>query len=310
MSTVNYNGNKVWYEETGRGDPLIFLHNGGNDHRIWDHQVAHFSRSHRVIAVDHIGHGNSDRPPVDYTLPLFTGEVAALVQQLRLAPVTLIGHCIGAAMALNYTLAHPADVRRLVLFNVATEKTLLAGPLSDIYRKFSADPAALEAFVTGMETSGLPREQTEGGLQLQLGASRASDDPEFADYIHRLYNQKGQMRTLFVLPRQAGEEVRQRLQPDRCEFLQNYGHLADRRVPDRAGHGASAMTNYYMLRSFDHAGYYETRLILMFVALGLAYHALRRKQDSRYLVMLISGVFFQGLAEGAIFRSWPSGFSI
>ena len=61
------------------------------------------------------------------------------------------------------------------------------------------------------------------------------------------------------------------------------------------------MTNYYMLRSFDHAGYYETRLILMFVALGLAYHALRRKQDSRYLVMLISGVFFQGLAEGAIF---------
>jgi hypothetical protein len=57
------------------------------------------------------------------------------------------------------------------------------------------------------------------------------------------------------------------------------------------------MTTYYMLRSFDHAGYYETRLILMVVALGLAYHALRRKQDSRYLVMLISGVFFQALME-------------
>jgi hypothetical protein len=57
------------------------------------------------------------------------------------------------------------------------------------------------------------------------------------------------------------------------------------------------MTNYYMLRSFDHAGYYETRLILMFVAIGLAYHALRRKQDSRYMVMLISGVFFQALME-------------
>jgi pimeloyl-ACP methyl ester carboxylesterase len=76
MSIVNYNGNKIWHEETGHGDPLVFLHNGGNDHRIWDHQVAHFSKSHRVIAVDHIGHGNSDRPPVNYTLPLFTGEVA------------------------------------------------------------------------------------------------------------------------------------------------------------------------------------------------------------------------------------------
>ena len=57
------------------------------------------------------------------------------------------------------------------------------------------------------------------------------------------------------------------------------------------------MTTYYMLRSFDHAGYYETRLILMLVAAGLAYHALRRKQDARYLVMLISGIFFQALME-------------
>jgi pimeloyl-ACP methyl ester carboxylesterase len=264
MSTFNYNHNKIWYEESGRGAPLVFLHNGGNDHRIWDRQITHFSKTHRVIAVDHIGHGNSDRPSVDYTLPLFTGEVAALIDQLHLAPVTLIGHCIGAAMALNYTLAHPADVRRLVLFNVATEKTLLAGPLADIYRNFSADPAALEAFVTAMESTGLPREQTEGGLQLQLGASRAADDPEFADYIHRLYNQKGQMRTLYnnlaqfatfrvldeftkprtfppvlliwgesnqVLPRQAGEEVRQRLQPDRCAFLEDCGHLAMRERP-------------------------------------------------------------------------------
>jgi hypothetical protein len=57
------------------------------------------------------------------------------------------------------------------------------------------------------------------------------------------------------------------------------------------------MTTYYMLRSFDHAGYYETRLILMLVAAGLAYYALRRKQDTRYFVMLISGIFFQALLE-------------
>jgi pimeloyl-ACP methyl ester carboxylesterase len=264
MSVFDYDGNKVWYEDNGQGEPLVFLHNGGNDHRIWDHQVAYFSKTHRVIAVDHIGHGNSDRPRLDYTLPLFTGEVAALVEQLRLAPVTLIGHCIGAAMSLNYALLHPSNVRRLVLFNVATEKTLLAGPLADIYRNFSADPAALEAFVSEMESNGLPREQTEGGLQLQLGATRAAADPEFADYIHRLYNQRGQMRTLYnnlsqfatfrvldeftkprkfppvllfwgasnqVLPRQAGEEVRQRLQPTRCEFLEDCGHLAMRERP-------------------------------------------------------------------------------
>jgi pimeloyl-ACP methyl ester carboxylesterase len=264
MSTIDYNGHKVWYEESGQGEPLLFLHNGGNDHRIWDRQVAHFSRNYRVIAVDHLGHGNSDRPAVDYTLPLFSGEVAALVEQLSLAPVTLIGHCIGAAMSLDYTLSHPENVRRLVLFNVATEKTLLAGPLADVYRNFSRDPAAREAFIAAMEQNGLPREQTEGGLQLQLGGTRAADDPEFADYIHRLYTQPGQMRTLYnnlsqfgsfavldefarpanfppvllfwggsnqVLPASAGEEVRDRLKPERCEFLEDCGHLTMRERP-------------------------------------------------------------------------------
>ena len=57
------------------------------------------------------------------------------------------------------------------------------------------------------------------------------------------------------------------------------------------------MTNYYMVRSFDHAGYYETRLIMMLVAFGIAFYALRRNRDSRYLVVLISGVLFQGLME-------------
>ena len=160
MSHIDYNGHKVWYQESGAGEPLVFLHNGGNDHRIWDHQVAHFSRTHRVIVVDHLGHGNSDRPSLDYTLPLFTGEVAALVEQLSLAPVTLIGHCIGAGMSLNYALENASRVRRLVLFNVATEKTLLAGPLADVYRNFSRDPAAREAYCDGIDRNGLPREQT------------------------------------------------------------------------------------------------------------------------------------------------------
>jgi hypothetical protein len=55
--------------------------------------------------------------------------------------------------------------------------------------------------------------------------------------------------------------------------------------------------NYFMLRSFDHAGYYETRLIMLLAAFGVAWYALRRKGDSRYFVVLASGVFFQALME-------------
>ena len=141
---------------------------------------------------------------------------------------------------------------------MCSEKTLLAGPLADVYRNFLADPAAREAFCDGIDQNGMPREQTEAGLQMQLGATRTGDDPEFAEYMHRLYNQRGQMRTLYnnlsrfdtfrvldeytkpahfppvlllwgamnqVLPASAGEEVRKRLQPERCEFLAGCGHL-------------------------------------------------------------------------------------
>ena len=118
------------------------------------------------------------------------------MEQLDLAPVTLIGQCIGAAMSLNYALRNPGKVRRLVLFNMCSEKTLLAGPLADVYRNFLADPAA-RVSRDGIDQNGMPREQTEAGLQMQLGATRTGDDPEFADYMHRLYNKPGQMRTLY-----------------------------------------------------------------------------------------------------------------
>jgi len=57
------------------------------------------------------------------------------------------------------------------------------------------------------------------------------------------------------------------------------------------------MNTYYMLRSFDHAGYYETRSILMLIAISVALVFLRRRHDSRYLMMLGSGVFWQAAME-------------
>lgn len=261
MSTVDFRGSKIWYRESGSGEPMLFLHNGGNDHRIWDHQAGHFSRTKRVIVVDHLGHGQSDSPRIDYTLPLFTEQMAALVDQLKLAPVTLVGHCIGGAMSLNYALAHPRNVRALVLFNVATEATLCAGPLDRVYRNFSADRTALGAFVDGLEAMPMTREQTDASLAGQLGASSVQDDPEFGAHIHRLYNQKGQMRTLYntlanfetyrgldqftrpdefppvcmfwgesnaILPAKAGEALRDRVRPERFHSLSGCGHVAMR----------------------------------------------------------------------------------
>lgn len=55
--------------------------------------------------------------------------------------------------------------------------------------------------------------------------------------------------------------------------------------------------NYFMLRSFDHAGYYETRLILMAAGLAVAVWFAARRRDFRYTVVFASGVFFQAVME-------------
>lgn len=57
------------------------------------------------------------------------------------------------------------------------------------------------------------------------------------------------------------------------------------------------MMDYYIVRSFDHAGYYETRLMLLLTGLALAAYAAVRKRDYRYAIAFASGVVFQGLME-------------
>lgn len=258
--TFDFKGYKIWYQETGHGQPMLFLHNGGNDHRIWDYQVAHFSKKYRVITIDELGFGQSSCPNIEYTLPLYTEQVAAAIDYFQIAPVILVGHCIGGAMALSYTLQHPTNVKRLILFNVATENTLLNGPLAAVYRKFSADRDARAEFIRSLEAQGQTREQTDQSLRSQMGENPILD-AEFSDYIHNLYNKPGQMRALYlvlsrfdtyrsldelkrpesfppvclfwgganhILPPSGGGELARHLRPDEYAIIPGAGHLVMR----------------------------------------------------------------------------------
>jgi hypothetical protein len=69
-----------------------------------------------------------------------------------------------------------------------------------------------------------------------------------------------------------------------------------RSARSHSAHGGSDLTPY-LTRSFDHAGYYETRALLMLVGLAVSLYFWIRRGDANYLVMFLSGVFFQGLME-------------
>lgn len=99
------------------GQPLVFIHGLGSYLKFWRPQIDEFARKgHRVIALDLLGFGKSDKPAgFPYTMPAQALVVRALVQHLGLQKPVLIGHSMGGQTALAYAIRWPEEVGGLVL---------------------------------------------------------------------------------------------------------------------------------------------------------------------------------------------------
>lgn len=105
----------LYYVEKGIGPPLVLLHGNGESHAYFAQQIEAFSKSHRVIAVDTRGHGQSPRGSAPFTPAQFANDLAALLDTLQLGHIGLLGFSDGANIALLFALQQPQRVRALVL---------------------------------------------------------------------------------------------------------------------------------------------------------------------------------------------------
>jgi pimeloyl-ACP methyl ester carboxylesterase len=107
------NGARLYYEMTGEGTPLVFIHGFTCDHRNWNPQVEYFSRDFKVITYDARGHGKSSVPDtVPYT---HAEDLAAFIDYFGIEPAVVIGHSMGGAPAFFYAINNPDKVLALVL---------------------------------------------------------------------------------------------------------------------------------------------------------------------------------------------------
>jgi pimeloyl-ACP methyl ester carboxylesterase len=108
---------RLHYVDWGHDDrpPLLLIH-GGRDHcRNWDWTAAALQDDWHVIAPDLRGHGDSQwSPDGSYTMAGYIYDLAQLIHQQRLAPVTIIGHSLGGNIALRYAGIYPETVPKLV----------------------------------------------------------------------------------------------------------------------------------------------------------------------------------------------------
>ena len=110
---------KIHYYETGDGPPLILLHGLGLDATFWVLQIPVLARTHRVFAVDMIGFGRSDKPPLEYSIETFVEFLEGFMRQAGIAKATLVGLSLGGWIAVEFAAQHPEMVDRLVLVNSA-----------------------------------------------------------------------------------------------------------------------------------------------------------------------------------------------
>lgn len=113
MSYFTYQGKKIYYEEHGSGEPLILLHGNTVSGKFFAPVLPMLAKKYRVITLDFLGCGRSDRKsewPADLWYE-WSGQVAALCDELNLSKVKLIGCSGGALAAINVALENPELVR-------------------------------------------------------------------------------------------------------------------------------------------------------------------------------------------------------
>jgi pimeloyl-ACP methyl ester carboxylesterase len=115
---ANALGQRIAYQEAGpaSGPVVVLLHGLASDSDTWDRAIAPLAECGlRVIAVDLIGHGRSDKPAGTYLLDDFAVSLDAFFAAIGLSEVTICGHSLGGAIAIHFGYHYPRHVRRLVL---------------------------------------------------------------------------------------------------------------------------------------------------------------------------------------------------
>ena len=154
MSYFKYCDKQVYYEETSVGMPLVLLHGNTSCGRMFEQVIPLFAKKYRVIVLDFLGNGRSDRLakwPSDLWFD-WAMQVHALCEHLGLKKIKVIGSSGGALVAINLALEYPG---------------LVEGVVADSFEGLHADPG-----ITG---------------QISSGRAQAKNYEGFCKYLHSLH---------------------------------------------------------------------------------------------------------------------------
>jgi pimeloyl-ACP methyl ester carboxylesterase len=128
-------GARIHYVDVGAGPTVILVHGLADDVGVWGSVIPALAAKHRVIALDQVGFGRSDKPLLSYRVNTFVDFLDGFLNELKIDRASLVGNSLGGWVAASYTLAHPERVERIVLSDAAGYSALAK----------TMDPRALSA---------------------------------------------------------------------------------------------------------------------------------------------------------------------
>lgn len=184
-------GIRLYYEESGSGTPILFIHEFAGDHRNWELQMRYFSRRHRCIAYSARGYKPSDVPgdAKDYSYKHWISDAMAVLDHLSIEKAHIVGLSMGGYTVVQIGLNHPARALSLTA----------AGAGSGSERAYTEDfrKQALAVAAT-FEKSGLGEVAKTYGMNPTRISFLTKDPRGFADFnaMFAQHDAKGSANTM------------------------------------------------------------------------------------------------------------------
>ncbi len=119
LKTVLIGGHRIAYREMGEGRPSILVHGWTGSGYDWRRAMPLLAKGRRIVALDQLGHGRSDKPRIDYKIQTMTGILDGLAKALAMDRFHLVGNSMGGQISAAYALEKPEKIETLTLVDSA-----------------------------------------------------------------------------------------------------------------------------------------------------------------------------------------------
>ena len=172
-------GVRLYYEETGSGTPIVFVHEFLGEYRSWEAQMRHFSRRYRCIAFNARGYPPSDVPadPAAYSFEHQRAGILAVLDGLGIEKAHIVGLSMGAFATFYFAMKWPQRALSITLAGIGS------GSMAAVREQFKRESTATadQLLIDGWQASAERRATTATRVQLLNKSPRA-----FAEFVAHL----------------------------------------------------------------------------------------------------------------------------